>query len=211
MGNITRLSDYSIALESFKGSERETNPLYRDYHGKNTHIHTHTLTHLPLRLCHHTHTHTHPQCRCIKAGAGPWIEAGQPPRRPGCHCTLVCSCSIRRAPQQTGRGGFSCHAVPSPSPSIAASLQDSLTLSPSISHLTLPALPPHPISHPQSHTPEALEQSTPTLRGIDILTITLPLSASISLSLAQCLRGQHAPLINGETGFEEVKRTLVWG
>lgn len=37
MGSITRLCDNAIALESFKGSERETNPLYKDYHGKNTH------------------------------------------------------------------------------------------------------------------------------------------------------------------------------
>ena len=37
MGSITRLCDNVIALESFKGSERETNPLYKDYHGKNTH------------------------------------------------------------------------------------------------------------------------------------------------------------------------------
>eukprot|EP00063_Salmo_salar_P063163 XP_014037998.1 PREDICTED: elongator complex protein 4-like [Salmo salar] len=33
MGNITRLCDTAIALESFRGSERETNPLYKDYHG----------------------------------------------------------------------------------------------------------------------------------------------------------------------------------
>ncbi|KAF7199445.1 elongator complex protein 4 isoform X1 [Nothobranchius furzeri] len=33
MGSITRLCDNAIALESFKGSERETNPLYKDYHG----------------------------------------------------------------------------------------------------------------------------------------------------------------------------------
>lgn len=33
MGNITRLCDNAIALESFKGSDRETNPLYKDYHG----------------------------------------------------------------------------------------------------------------------------------------------------------------------------------
>ncbi|XP_040925972.1 elongator complex protein 4 isoform X3 [Betta splendens] len=32
MGSITRLCDNAIALESFKGSERETNPLYKDYH-----------------------------------------------------------------------------------------------------------------------------------------------------------------------------------
>uniref|UniRef100_A0A3P8WDF8 Elongator complex protein 4 n=1 Tax=Cynoglossus semilaevis TaxID=244447 RepID=A0A3P8WDF8_CYNSE len=43
MGNITRLSDYSIALESFKGSERETNPLYRDYHGL---LHVRQVPHL---------------------------------------------------------------------------------------------------------------------------------------------------------------------
>ncbi|XP_065150517.1 elongator complex protein 4 [Paramisgurnus dabryanus] len=33
MGKIIRLSDTAIALESFKGSEKETNPLYKDYHG----------------------------------------------------------------------------------------------------------------------------------------------------------------------------------
>ncbi|XP_056134929.1 elongator complex protein 4 [Lampris incognitus] len=33
MGSITRLCDNAIALESFRGSERETNPLYKDYHG----------------------------------------------------------------------------------------------------------------------------------------------------------------------------------
>ncbi|XP_056872686.1 elongator complex protein 4 isoform X1 [Takifugu flavidus] len=33
VGRITRLCDHAIALESFKGSERETNPLYKDYHG----------------------------------------------------------------------------------------------------------------------------------------------------------------------------------
>uniref|UniRef100_A0A8C1RS23 Elongator complex protein 4 n=1 Tax=Cyprinus carpio TaxID=7962 RepID=A0A8C1RS23_CYPCA len=33
MGRIIRLSDTAIALESFKGSEKETNPLYKDYHG----------------------------------------------------------------------------------------------------------------------------------------------------------------------------------
>ncbi|XP_072321218.1 elongator complex protein 4 [Eucyclogobius newberryi] len=33
MGRIAKLSDTAIALESFKGSERETNPLYKDYHG----------------------------------------------------------------------------------------------------------------------------------------------------------------------------------
>ncbi|KAI7814363.1 elongator complex protein 4 [Triplophysa rosa] len=33
MGQIIRLSDTAIALESFRGSEKETNPLYKDYHG----------------------------------------------------------------------------------------------------------------------------------------------------------------------------------
>nr|Q566Y1.2 RecName: Full=Elongator complex protein 4; Short=ELP4 [Danio rerio] len=33
MGRIIRLSDTAIALESFRGSEKETNPLYKDYHG----------------------------------------------------------------------------------------------------------------------------------------------------------------------------------
>ncbi|KAK2913425.1 hypothetical protein Q8A67_001824 [Cirrhinus molitorella] len=33
MGRIIKLSDTAIALESFRGSEKETNPLYKDYHG----------------------------------------------------------------------------------------------------------------------------------------------------------------------------------
>ncbi|XP_051560423.1 elongator complex protein 4-like isoform X2 [Myxocyprinus asiaticus] len=33
MGRIIRLSDTAIALESFRGSEQETSPLYKDYHG----------------------------------------------------------------------------------------------------------------------------------------------------------------------------------
>ncbi|XP_008302043.1 elongator complex protein 4, partial [Stegastes partitus] len=43
MGSITRLCDNAIALESFKGSERETNPLYKDYHGL---LHVHQVPHL---------------------------------------------------------------------------------------------------------------------------------------------------------------------
>ncbi len=31
---MIRLSDTAIALESFRGSEEETNPLYKDYHGE---------------------------------------------------------------------------------------------------------------------------------------------------------------------------------
>lgn len=37
MGRIIRLSDTAIALESFRGSEKETNPLYKDYHGEKKH------------------------------------------------------------------------------------------------------------------------------------------------------------------------------
>ncbi|KAJ0056171.1 hypothetical protein NL108_003460, partial [Boleophthalmus pectinirostris] len=43
MGRIAKLSDTVIALESFKGSERETNPLYKDYHGL---LHVRQVPHL---------------------------------------------------------------------------------------------------------------------------------------------------------------------
>uniref|UniRef100_A0A667WTJ2 Elongator complex protein 4 n=1 Tax=Myripristis murdjan TaxID=586833 RepID=A0A667WTJ2_9TELE len=43
MGSITRLCDNAISLESFKGSERETNPLYKDYHGL---LHVRQVPHL---------------------------------------------------------------------------------------------------------------------------------------------------------------------
>ncbi|XP_029985574.1 elongator complex protein 4 [Sphaeramia orbicularis] len=43
MGRITRLCDNAIALESFKGSEREANPLYKDYHGL---LHVRQVPHL---------------------------------------------------------------------------------------------------------------------------------------------------------------------
>ncbi|KAF7665000.1 hypothetical protein LDENG_00156690 [Lucifuga dentata] len=43
MDSITRLCDNAIALESFKGSERETNPLYKDYHGL---LHVRQVPHL---------------------------------------------------------------------------------------------------------------------------------------------------------------------
>ncbi|KAI3377100.1 hypothetical protein L3Q82_000299 [Scortum barcoo] len=43
MGSITRLCDNAVALESFKGSERETNPLYKDYHGL---LHVRQIPHL---------------------------------------------------------------------------------------------------------------------------------------------------------------------
>lgn len=34
IARVTNLSDTVVGLESFIGSERETNPLYKDYHGK---------------------------------------------------------------------------------------------------------------------------------------------------------------------------------
>lgn len=34
IARITNLSDTVVHLESFIGSERETHPLYKDYHGK---------------------------------------------------------------------------------------------------------------------------------------------------------------------------------
>ncbi|XP_034044593.1 elongator complex protein 4 [Thalassophryne amazonica] len=43
VGSITRLCDNAIALESFKGSERDTNPLYKDYHGL---LHVRQVPHL---------------------------------------------------------------------------------------------------------------------------------------------------------------------
>ncbi|CAL1603959.1 unnamed protein product [Knipowitschia caucasica] len=43
MGRIAKLSDTAIALESFKGSLKETNPLYKDYHGL---LHVRQVPHL---------------------------------------------------------------------------------------------------------------------------------------------------------------------
>uniref|UniRef100_A0A8C6SUA6 Elongator complex protein 4 n=1 Tax=Neogobius melanostomus TaxID=47308 RepID=A0A8C6SUA6_9GOBI len=43
MGRIAKLCDTAIALESFKGSEMETNPLYKDYHGL---LHVRQVPHL---------------------------------------------------------------------------------------------------------------------------------------------------------------------
>ncbi|XP_026122458.1 elongator complex protein 4 [Carassius auratus] len=48
MGRIIRLSDTAIALESFRGSEKETNPLYKDYHGL---LHVHQLPRLNCLSC----------------------------------------------------------------------------------------------------------------------------------------------------------------
>lgn len=76
--------------------------------------------------------------------------------------------------------------IPSPPPSLPQpSPQQSLSrLAPS----------PFPVLY---HTPEALEQSRPTLGNRYSHHHSLSLSDSISLSLAQCLPGQHALLING--------------
>ncbi|XP_067257435.1 elongator complex protein 4 isoform X1 [Chanodichthys erythropterus] len=48
MGRIIRLSDTAIALESFRGSEKEANPLYKDYHGL---LHVRQLPHLNCLSC----------------------------------------------------------------------------------------------------------------------------------------------------------------
>lgn len=65
MGGITRLCDSAVALESFKGSERETNPLYKDYHGeKRARARKHTCEQAPRCLSsptNATHAHTHTQ------------------------------------------------------------------------------------------------------------------------------------------------------
>lgn len=74
MGRITRLCDNAIALESFKGSERETNPLYKDYHGKNTHIHQ-SLCLFPNKV--HTHTHIHTGS-ALRLGLGCGWRQGSP-------------------------------------------------------------------------------------------------------------------------------------
>lgn len=71
MGNITRLCDNAIALESFKGSERETNPLYKDYHGKNT------LTRLSFCLFSIKYTHMHTGS-ALRLGLGCGWRQGSP-------------------------------------------------------------------------------------------------------------------------------------
>ncbi|XP_018618653.1 elongator complex protein 4 isoform X1 [Scleropages formosus] len=48
MGRVTKLCDTAIALESFRGSERETNPLYKDYHGL---LHVRQTPHLNCLVC----------------------------------------------------------------------------------------------------------------------------------------------------------------
>nr|XP_009676776.1 PREDICTED: elongator complex protein 4 [Struthio camelus australis] len=48
MERVTNLSDVVVGLESFIGSERETNPLYKDYHGL---IHVHQIPRLNSLSC----------------------------------------------------------------------------------------------------------------------------------------------------------------
>ncbi|MBN3305323.1 elongator complex protein 4 [Amia ocellicauda] len=48
MGRVTKLCDTVIGLESFRGSERETNPLYKDYHGL---LHVKQIPHLNCLMC----------------------------------------------------------------------------------------------------------------------------------------------------------------
>ncbi|XP_062432291.1 elongator complex protein 4 [Rhea pennata] len=48
MERVTNLSDVVVGLESFIGSERETNPLYKDYHGL---IHVHQIPRLNSLIC----------------------------------------------------------------------------------------------------------------------------------------------------------------
>lgn len=76
--------------------------------------------------------------------------------------------------------------TPSPPPSLPL---------PPCSRASLPLASP-PLQ-PESHTPEALEQSRPTRGNRYSHHHSLFLSASICLTLAQCLHGQHVPLING--------------
>nr|XP_060622241.1 elongator complex protein 4 isoform X1 [Anolis sagrei ordinatus] len=48
MERVANLSDTVVGLESFTGSERETNPLYKDYHGL---IHIHQIPRLNSLIC----------------------------------------------------------------------------------------------------------------------------------------------------------------
>ncbi|NXN96274.1 ELP4 protein, partial [Rhinopomastus cyanomelas] len=48
MERVTNLSDMVVGLESFIGSERETNPLYKDYHGL---VHVHQIPRLNSLMC----------------------------------------------------------------------------------------------------------------------------------------------------------------
>ncbi|PNJ68863.1 ELP4 isoform 6, partial [Pongo abelii] len=48
IARVTNLSDIVVGLESFIGSERETNPLYKDYHGL---IHIRQIPRLNNLIC----------------------------------------------------------------------------------------------------------------------------------------------------------------
>ena len=49
MQRLERLSDAAVRLESFAGSEREQNPVYREYHGL---FHLQSLPQLNSLACH---------------------------------------------------------------------------------------------------------------------------------------------------------------
>ncbi|XP_068117226.1 elongator complex protein 4 [Hyperolius riggenbachi] len=53
MVRVRNLSDTVVGLESFIGSERESNPLYRDYHGL---LHVHKIPRLNSLICDETDT-----------------------------------------------------------------------------------------------------------------------------------------------------------
>ncbi|XP_022525194.2 elongator complex protein 4 [Astyanax mexicanus] len=48
LGRVVKLSDAAVALESFSSSERQTNPLYSDYHGL---LHIRQVPHLNCLMC----------------------------------------------------------------------------------------------------------------------------------------------------------------
>lgn len=187
MGRITRLCDNAIALESFKGSERETNPLYKDYHGKNIHIHQ-SFCLFSNKV--HTRMHIHTGS-ALRLGLGCGWRQGSPlagQAVSACQCAAAQSDVLlsRQARGDSAATLYPLCLVPSPPPSLPQpSPQQSLS-----------RLAPSPFPVP-SHTPEALEQSRPTLGNRYSHHHSLSLSNSISLSLTQCLPGQHALLING--------------
>lgn len=94
--------------------------------------------------------------------------------------------------------------------SLAPSPPLSIPASPPPARASLPLASPPPL-HPRSHTPEALEQSRPTLGNRYSHHHSPPpppfarppaSSPCISPSLTQCLHGQRALLINRGHGFQ---------
>lgn len=90
--------------------------------------------------------------------------------------------------------------IPSPPPSLPQPSPQQI----------LSRLAPSPFPVP-SHTPEALEQSSPTLGNRYSHHHSLILSDSISLPLAQCLPGQHALLkMEYQCGENSGKGGNIW-